>query len=152
MNGTPPDPPKVEPVPENNRSPADSPPPPLEPLSISNVQVQDVTSSGARITWQTNVPAQTQTAFGLDAPTVWTQPSGDSLIEHQSVVSGLEFSTTYQVYLHAVDEWNRALTADGAEVRTWCAGARVGEGADTTAAELQSFATDVDLAVIGLGN
>ena len=46
----------------------------------------------------------------------------------------------------------RALTADGAEVRTWCAGARVGEGADTTAAELQSFVTDVDLAVIGLGN
>jgi hypothetical protein len=106
-----PAPPKTEPVPEDNRTAAESPPPPLEPLAISNVQVQDVTSSGARITWQTNVPAQAQTAFGLDSPTVWAQPSGESLIEHQSVVSGLEFSTTYQVYLHAVDEWNRAQTA-----------------------------------------
>jgi hypothetical protein len=104
-------PPKTEPIPEDNRSPADSPPTPVEPLAISNVQVLDVTSSSARITWQTNVPAQAQTAFGLDAPTVWAQPSSDSLIEHQSVVSGLEFSTTYQVFLHAVDEWNRAQTA-----------------------------------------
>ncbi len=104
-------PPKTETVPEDNRSAAESPPPPLEPLAISNVQVQDVTSSGARITWETNVPAQAQTAFGLDSPTVWAPPSGESLIEHQSVVSGLEFSTTYQVYLHAVDEWNRAQTA-----------------------------------------
>ena len=104
-------PPKTEPIPDQNRSTADSPPPPLEPLTISNVQVSDVTSSSARITWQTNVPAQAETAFGLDAPTVWAQPSGDSLIQHESVVSGLEFSTTYQVYVHAVDEWNRAQTA-----------------------------------------
>jgi len=104
-------PPKTEPIPEDNRSAAESPPPPLEPLAISNVQVLDVTSSSARVTWQTNVPTQAQTAFGLDAPTVWAQPSGQSLIEHQSVISGLEFSTTYQVYVHAVDEWNRAQTA-----------------------------------------
>jgi hypothetical protein len=106
-----PAPPKTAPIPDDNRSAAESPPPPLEPLAISNVQVFDVTSSGARITWQTNVPAQAQTAFGLGAPTVWAQPSGESLIEHQSVVSGLDFATTYQVYLHAVDEWNRAQTA-----------------------------------------
>jgi hypothetical protein len=103
--------PKIEPIPDDNRSAADTPTPPLEPLAISNVEVQDVTSSSARITWQTNVPAQAQTAFGLDQPTVWAQPSAESLIEHQSIVSGLEFSTTYQVYLHAVDEWNRAQTA-----------------------------------------
>jgi hypothetical protein len=106
-----PAPPKTEPIPSQDRSAAESPPPPLEPLAISNVQVLDVSSSSARITWQTSVPAQAQTAFGLDAPTVWAQPSGDSLIEHQSIVSGLEFATTYQVYLHAVDEWNRAQTA-----------------------------------------
>jgi hypothetical protein len=103
-------PPKTEPIPEDNRSAAESPPPPLEPLAISNVQVVDVTSSGARVAWQTNVPTQAQTAFGLDTPTVWAQPSGQSLIEHQSVISGLEFSTTYHVYLHAMDEWNRAQT------------------------------------------
>jgi hypothetical protein len=57
------------------------------------------------------VPAQAQTAFGLDTPTIWTQPSGDSLVEHESLLAGLEFGTTYQVYLHAIDEWNRATTA-----------------------------------------
>jgi len=90
-------PPKTEPVPDDDRSAADSPPPPLEPLAISDVQVSDVTSSGARITWQTNVPAQAQTAFGLDAPTVWAQPSSDSLIQHESVISGLEVARTYEV-------------------------------------------------------
>ena len=103
-------PPSIQPIPSDNRSSAETPPPPLEPLAISDVQVLDVTSASARITWKTNVPAQAQTAFGLDAPTVWAQPSGESLVEHQSVVTGLEFSTAYQVYLHAVDEWNRAQT------------------------------------------
>ena len=85
--------------------------PPLETLAISDAQVVAVTSSSASITWKTNLPAQTQAAFGLDAPTIWSQPSADSLVEHQTVLTGLEFSTTYQVYLHAVDEWNRAQTS-----------------------------------------
>jgi hypothetical protein len=102
--------PSLEDVPQVDRSYAETPPPPLEPLAISDVQVTSVTSSSARITWKTNVPALTQTAFGLDAPTIWTQPGGISVIDHESVIGGLEFSTTYQVYLHAVDEWNRAET------------------------------------------
>ena len=56
------------------------------------------------------MPAQTQAAYGLDAPTIWGQPSADRLIEHETVLTGLEFGTTYQVYLHAIDEWNRAQT------------------------------------------
>jgi len=97
-------------VPQETRSYAETPSQPLEPLAISDAQVVAVTSSSARITWRTNVPTQTQTAFGLDAPTIWAQPSGDSVIEHASVLGDLEFSTTYQVYLHAVDEWNRSTT------------------------------------------
>ena len=97
-------------LPIDSRSSAVASTPPLEPLEIADAQVVSVTSSGARITWKTNVPAQAQTAFGLDAPTIWTQPSGDSLVEHESLLAGLEFSTTYQVYLHAIDEWNRATT------------------------------------------
>ena len=98
-------------VPIDSRSAAVASTPPLEPLEIADAQVVSVTSSSARITWKTNVPAQAQTAFGLDAPTIWTQPSGDSLVEHESLLAGLEFGTTYQVYLHAIDEWNRATTA-----------------------------------------
>jgi hypothetical protein len=97
-------------VPQQDRSYAETPPPPLEPLAISDAQVVSVDSSSARITWRTNVPAQTQAAYGLDAPTIYEAPSADSLVEHASVLTGLEFGTTYQVYLHAIDEWNRAQT------------------------------------------
>jgi hypothetical protein len=97
-------------IPEDSRTAATTPPPPLEPLAISGAQVVALTSSSARVTWRTNVPTQKRTAFGLDAPTIWAQPSGQSVVDHQSVLEGLDQSTTYQVYLHAVDEWNRAET------------------------------------------
>ena len=102
---------EIQPIQEDGRSYAESPPPPLEPLEISDAHVTALTSSSARVSWKTNVPAIAQTAFGLDTPTIWTQPSSDVLIQHESVVTGLEFSTNYTVWLHAVDEWNRAATA-----------------------------------------
>jgi hypothetical protein len=98
-------------VPEDNRSYAETSPAPLEPLAISGVQVSALTSSSARITWQTNVPTLEQTAFGLDAPTIWTPPDSAVVIDHQSDITGLEYSTTYTAYVRAVDEWNRAQTA-----------------------------------------
>jgi len=100
----------TEVVAQADRSSAETTPPPLEPLAISDAQVVSFDSSSARITWRTNVPAQTQAAYGLDAPTIWGQPSADRLIDHETVLTGLEFGTTYQVYLHAIDEWNRAQT------------------------------------------
>ncbi|HWJ31929.1 MAG TPA: hypothetical protein VNR59_06275, partial [Gaiellaceae bacterium] len=106
-----PRPSELQQVEVDTRDYAESPPPPLEPLQISNVEVSALTSSSARITWQTNVPTREQASFGLDAPTIWTPPSSAVRIDHESVITGLEFSTTYTAYLHAVDEWNRAQTA-----------------------------------------
>jgi len=103
--------PALEPPTDDSRSYADTPPPPLDPLAITNVQVTALTSSSARVTWETDIPTLEQTAFGLDAPTVWTAPSSAVRIDHVSDITGLEFSTTYTAYLHAVDEWNRAATA-----------------------------------------
>jgi hypothetical protein len=97
-------------IPEDLRTAAVTPAPPLEPLEIGNAQVVALTSSSARVTWRTNVPTQTQTAFGLDSPAIWAQPSGQAVVEHESVLTGLDHSTTYKVFLHAVDEWNRATT------------------------------------------
>src|SRR5437763_6907167 len=91
-------------VDEGSRLAADTPPPPLEPLAISDVQVTALTSSSAQITWRTNVPTLEQTAFGLDGPAVWAAPSSAVVIDHVSTLTGLEFSTTYTAYLHAVDE------------------------------------------------
>ncbi|MFL6039160.1 MAG: hypothetical protein ACJ74B_11065 [Gaiellaceae bacterium] len=101
----------TEQIEESSRDYAESPPPPVEPLAISNVTVSGLTSSSARVTWRTNVPTLEQTAFGLDGPVIWTPASSAVRIEHESVITGLEFSTTYTAYLHAVDEWNRAQTA-----------------------------------------
>jgi hypothetical protein len=97
-------------VPDEDRSYADTSPPPLEPLEISDAQVVSVNSSSAHVTWKTNVPALAQAAYGLDSPTIFGQPSADSLVQHESVLTGLEFGTAYQIYLHAIDEWNRAQT------------------------------------------
>src|SRR6266446_5932620 len=104
----------------SGRQPADFPTPKLVRVPGLNrpVAATPVADASPRVrpftrvpTKQTpDVPAQTQAAYGLDAPTIWGQPSGDSLIEHQTVLTGLEFGTTYQVYLHAIDEWNRAQT------------------------------------------
>jgi hypothetical protein len=99
-------------IPEHTRAGAETPPVPPEPLAITDAQMVAVTPSSARITWRTNVPTQTQTAFGLDAPTIWAQPSGQNLVEHVSDIGGLEYSTMYRVYLRAVDEWNRAETEE----------------------------------------
>jgi hypothetical protein len=95
---------------EDTRAPAVTPPVPQEPLEISDAQVVALSATGARVSWRTNAPTPTQAAFGLDAPTIWTPSTGQSVIDHDAVLSGLEFSTTYTVYLHAVDEWNRAAT------------------------------------------
>jgi hypothetical protein len=99
------------PAPNDTRSSTDTPPPPADPLEITNVQVSGLTSSSAHISWETNIPTLEQTAFGLDAPTVWTAPSSAVRIDHVSDITGLEYSTTYTAYVHAVDEWNRAQTA-----------------------------------------
>lgn len=95
---------------EDTRAAAVTPPLPPDPLEIADGQVVALSSTSARLTWRTNVPTPTQAAFGLDAPTIWTQASSESLVNHEAVLTGLEFSTTYNVYLHAVDEWNRAAT------------------------------------------
>src|SRR5881394_1667580 len=101
----------LEAAPDDSRNYSEAPPPPLDPLEITNVQVSALTSSSARITWQTNIPTLEQAAFGLDAPTVWAAPSSAVRIDHATDITGLEFSTTYTAYLHAVDEWNRAQNA-----------------------------------------
>jgi hypothetical protein len=86
-------------------------PPAEPPPAIVDAHVVAVTSSTAVISWQTNVATRGRTAFGLDAPTIWTEPDDEIALEHESVLAGLEATTTYQVYLHAVDPEQRAADA-----------------------------------------
>jgi len=70
-----------------------------------------LTSSTARIRWHTNVATRTRAAFGLDAPAIWAEPNDETTIEHDSVLTGLDASTTYNVYLRAFDDEQRLAAA-----------------------------------------
>ena len=65
---------------------------------------------------------------------------------------GIRYDTAWRSWEWALDEWTKELAAAGAEVQLWCAGNRVGEEGEQTFRELEQFADDVDIAVIGLGN
>ncbi|MCZ7525414.1 MAG: hypothetical protein M5U14_02910 [Acidimicrobiia bacterium] len=65
---------------------------------------------------------------------------------------GLRSDRTWRSFEWVLDEWARELEAAGARLRRWCAGNRVGEEGERTRAELDRFADDVDVAIVGLGN
>jgi hypothetical protein len=90
---------------------ADTPPTPAEPLVISDAQVVALSPSSAQITFRTNHPASTRASYGIDAPAVWTPSEPAGSLDHQVVLEGLTFSTTYQVWLHALDEYDQTQTA-----------------------------------------
>jgi hypothetical protein len=65
---------------------------------------------------------------------------------------GIRLDRAWKSFEWVADEWARELRAAGAEVRSWVAGNRIGEEGERTRAELEDFASSVDLAVVGLGN
>jgi hypothetical protein len=65
---------------------------------------------------------------------------------------GFRTDTAWRSFEWVLDEWRRRFESDGAAVRTWVAGNRIGEEGDHTFAQLDEFATEVDLAIVGLGN
>ena len=65
---------------------------------------------------------------------------------------GLRHDRAWRSWDHVMEDWTARLDALGADVVTWCAGNRIGNEGERTAAELDRFADDVDLVVVGLGN
>ena len=65
---------------------------------------------------------------------------------------GIRFDLTWQSFLQVKDEWTRALEDLGATVVGWNAGHRIGEEGEVTRSQLEAFADDVDIAIVGLGN
>ena len=65
---------------------------------------------------------------------------------------GLRTDATWQSWEWVLDEWRRELAAAGADTQVWQAGNRIGEEGERTFQELATFATDVDIAIVGLGN
>ena len=67
-------------------------------------------------------------------------------------VVGIRFDKTWRSFFHVKDEWRARLEAAGATVREWEAHSRVGDEGERTRAELERFADEVDIALVGLGN
>ena len=67
-------------------------------------------------------------------------------------VFGIRYDRAWRSFEWAIDEWERSLAAEGVRLVKWCAGNRIGDEGERTSDELAGFASDVDLALIGLGN
>jgi hypothetical protein len=65
---------------------------------------------------------------------------------------GIRYDRAWRSFDWVIDEWARQLRSAGADVRSWCAGNRIGDEGERTFAELDAFADAVDVAVVGLGN
>jgi len=65
---------------------------------------------------------------------------------------GLRTDETWHSWEWVLDEWKQSLDAAGAQVRVWNAGNRIGEEGEQTFRELDDFAAEVDVAIVGLGN
>jgi hypothetical protein len=88
------------------------PPPdaPIEGLSTSAIS-GSANATTARVTWTTNFPTTSQGADGIGtAPSVWTAPTSTPAFTHELEFAHLNPGTTYHLWLHDIDEWNRPLT------------------------------------------
>jgi hypothetical protein len=101
------DPPDID----TPRIETDTPPPPPEPLTISDTQILATSSSSVQVGFKTSLPAQTRVSYGIGTPVVWSDASAADSLDHQVTISGLAFSTTYQIWLHAVDEYGQTQAA-----------------------------------------
>ena len=85
------------------------------------------------------------------APEVDPDPGPDAGHLAGKVV-GIRSDRTWRSFEWVVDEWRPELEAAGASVRPWIAGNRIGEEGERTRQELAAFVTDIDVAIVGLGN
>jgi hypothetical protein len=78
--------------------------PPAAGPTISNVVVLDRTSSSARVTWTTDMPATTQVEYGLTSSYGLTTPLDSTLVtSHSAPISGLSPETTYHYRVVSMD-------------------------------------------------
>ncbi|MFH1047015.1 MAG: fibronectin type III domain-containing protein [Patescibacteria group bacterium] len=74
-----------------------------EPPVISNVQAIMVTEDSARITWNTQLPANSIVEYGTTTAYGQTASGGSMSVLHQVVLNGLTPGTTYYFRAHSAD-------------------------------------------------
>jgi hypothetical protein len=68
------------------------------------------------------------------------------------LVVGIRTDRTWRSFEWVADEWEQLLVAEGATVRRWVSGNRIGDEGERTRVELAAFVETADLAIVGLGN
>jgi|GEM_PF-1749417 len=84
------------------------------PPVITNVQVTNITATGASVTWTTNEPATSNVDYDLDgSPYDDTESDATLKVSHNIALTGLTENTTYHYSVRSVDNvGNPASTAD----------------------------------------
>jgi hypothetical protein len=81
------------------------------PPEIESVRTLDLTPFSATISWRTSVPASSRLVYGLDAPVIWTARTATGT-QHQATVTGLNFSSSYVLYVTATTPDGGSAVAD----------------------------------------
>ncbi|MFC7244118.1 fibronectin type III domain-containing protein [Catellatospora aurea] len=83
-------------------SPPPSSPPPAQPPVISNVQYANVTSTGATVTWTTDVASSSVVEYGTSTSYGSTATGASNVTSHSVTLSGLSPGTAYQFRVRSV--------------------------------------------------
>jgi hypothetical protein len=79
------------------------------PIEISDVRTVSLTPFSATIAWRTSEPVASRIAYGPSTPTLWTA-DGPAALEHVAEVSGLTFSSSWNVWVTAHADDGRTAT------------------------------------------
>ncbi|TSC96991.1 MAG: PKD protein, partial [Candidatus Berkelbacteria bacterium Licking1014_2] len=89
---------------------------PPEPV-ISDVQISDLKSQQATISWTTNVNTDSYVEFGQDDYNI-SQGKDDATTIHSITIIGLEAKMTYQFRLRVKDSYNNIVRSNGYSLTT----------------------------------
>jgi hypothetical protein len=78
--------------------------------------------------------------------------AGADVRDLRGVAVGIRSDRTWRSFEWVIEEWTGALEKVNAKVRPWIAGNRIGEEGERTTRELEGFANEAEIAIVGLGN
>jgi Bacterial Ig domain/IPT/TIG domain/Purple acid Phosphatase, N-terminal domain/Putative collagen-binding domain of a collagenase len=82
-------------------------------VAISNVATTIVTMTSVTVTWQTNVPANSQVEYGTSSSYgSFTALDGTMVTSHQETISGLKPGTLYHYRVHSAEANGSAVSGD----------------------------------------
>lgn len=81
-------------------------------LAMYKVDITQVTTTTARVTWQTNRPASTTVNFGTTTSYGSTQSTGGNVINHSITITGLTPQTVYHLQAQSTDGLTTVSSSD----------------------------------------